>query len=158
LYTGLRDITPVWRVLLPRLFTKIVEDWRAPDSPFWVVQSKNTANNGVKAHAGALLATYESGAAYEVELNKSLKTRGVCDFRGSFGTADYWLDNMTAHAKTCPATGELVYMGYNLISVPDVGPFGDFFTEKKKKKHPKNDGRRDRRGGRARRADVAPGD
>ena len=137
LYTGLRDITPVWRVLLPRLFTKIVEDWRAPDSPFWVVQSKNTANNGVKAHAGALLATYESGAAYEVELNKSLKTRGVCDFRGSFGTADYWLDNMTAHAKTCPATGELVYMGYNLISVPDVGPFGDFFTEKKKKNPPK---------------------
>ena len=130
LYTGLRDITPVWRVLLPRLFTKIVEDWRAPDSPFWVVQSKNTANNGVKAHAGALLATYESGAAYEVELNKSLKTRGVCDFRGSFGTADYWMDNMTAHAKTCPATGELVYMGYNLISVPDVSPFGD----KKKKK------------------------
>ena len=125
LYTGLRDITPVWRVLLPRLFTKIVEDWRAPDSPFWVVQSKNTANNGVKAHAGALLATYESGAAYEVELNKSLKTRGVCDFRGSFGTADYWLDNMTAHAKTCPATGELVYMGYNLISIPD-GPFKPF--------------------------------
>ena len=133
MYTGLRDITPVWRVLLPRLFTKIVEDWRAPDSPFWVVQSKNTANNGVKAHAGALLATYESGAAYEVELNKSLKTKGVCDFRGSFGTADYWLDNMTAHAKTCPATGELVYMGYNLISVPDVSPFGD---KKKKKKTP----------------------
>ena len=61
LYTGLRDITPVWRVLLPRLFTKIVEDWRAPDSPFWVVQSKNTANNGVKAHAGALLATTRAG-------------------------------------------------------------------------------------------------
>ena len=128
MYTGLRDITPVWRVLLPRLFTKIVEDWRAPDSPFWVVQSKNTANNGVKAHAGALLATYESGAAYEVELNKSLKTRGVCDFRGSFGTADYWLDNMTAHAKTCPATGELVYMGYNLISIPDGGPFWKPFS------------------------------
>ena len=124
LYTGLRDITPVWRVLLPRLFTKVFEDWRAPDSPFWVVQSKNTANNGVKAHAGALLATYESGSAYEVELSRTLKTRGVCDFRGSFGTKDYWLDNMTAHAKTCPETGELVYIGYNLIPVPDFSAVG----------------------------------
>ena len=133
LYTGLRDITPVWRVLLPRLFTKVFEDWRAPDSPFWVVQSKNTANNGVKAHAGSLLATYESGSAYEVELSKTLKTRGVCDFRGSFGAKDYWLDNMTAHAKTCPETGELVYIGYNLIAVPD------FLSEKSKRERSAND-------------------
>ena len=59
LYTGLRDINPIWNVLLPRLVKKIAE-WRAPDSPFWVVQSKNTANNGLKYHAGRLLATYES--------------------------------------------------------------------------------------------------
>jgi carotenoid cleavage dioxygenase len=111
LYTGLRDITPVWRVLLPRLFTKVFEDWKSPDSPFWVVQSKNTANNGVKAHAGVLLATYESGSAYELELSRRLTTLGVCDFKNSFATKDYWLDNMTAHAKTCPKTGELVYMG-----------------------------------------------
>lgn len=34
LYTGLRDINPIWPVLLPRLARKMVE-WRAPDSPFW---------------------------------------------------------------------------------------------------------------------------
>ena len=57
LYTGLRDINPVWRVLLPRLAEKARLDWRSPDAPFWVIQSKNTANNGVKYHAGRLLAT-----------------------------------------------------------------------------------------------------
>ena len=129
LYTGLRDITPVWRVLLPRLFTKVFEDWRAPDSPFWVVQSKNTANNGVKAHAGTLLATYESGSAYELELSRDLTTRGVCDFKNTFTTKDYWLDNMTAHAKTCPATGELVYMGYNLISLDFAKPSEEKTTD-----------------------------
>lgn len=129
LYTGLRDITPVWRVLLPRLFTKVFEDWKSPDSPFWVVQSKNTANNGVKAHAGVLLATYESGSAYELELSRRLTTLGVCDFKKSFATKDYWLDNMTAHAKTCPKTGELVYMGYNLISLDFDAPRDEKTTD-----------------------------
>ena len=58
---------------------------------------------------------------------------------------------MTAHAKTCPATGELVH-GVQ----PDFRPGVPLsVVTKKKKKHPKNDGRRDRRGGRP---DVAPGD
>ena len=34
MYTGLRDINPIWDVLLPRLVKKVVE-WRDPDSPFW---------------------------------------------------------------------------------------------------------------------------
>ena len=122
LFTGLRDINPIWRVLLPRLFEKVV-NWatRGPDSPFWVIQSKNTANNGVKHHAGRLLATYESGSAYELELGRELRTKGLCDFSGTFGAADYWLDNMTAHAKTCAETGEMVYIGYNLIDTDGDG-------------------------------------
>ena len=74
LYTGTRHHPRVARAS-SRLFTKVFEDWRAPDSPFWVVQSKNTANNGVKAHAGTLLATYESGSAYELELSRDLTTK-----------------------------------------------------------------------------------
>ena len=40
MYTGLRDINPIWRVLLPRLAQKVWE-WRAPDSPFWVIQARS---------------------------------------------------------------------------------------------------------------------
>ena len=104
LYTGLRDINPVWRVLLPRLAEKARLDWRSPDAPFWVIQSKNTANNGVKYHAGRLLATYESGCAYELELGPELRTLGPCDFDGTLKTFDFWTDTMTAHAKTCATT------------------------------------------------------
>lgn len=120
LYTGLRDINPIWSVLVPRLFAKLAK-WRDPDSPFWVIQSKNTANNGVKYHAGRLLATYESGSAYELELGPGLSTLGLCDFCNTFNTKDYWLDNMTAHGKTDPNTGEMVYIGYNLIDVNGDG-------------------------------------
>ena len=31
------------------------------------------------------------------------------------------LDNMTAHGKVCPTTGEMVYIGYNLIDVDGDG-------------------------------------
>lgn len=37
------------------------------------------------------------------------------------GTVDYWLDNMTAHGKVCPLTGEMVYIGYNLIDIDGDG-------------------------------------
>ena len=36
---------------------------------------------------------------------------------------------MTAHAKTCPATGELVYMGYNLISLDFAKPSEEKTTD-----------------------------
>ena len=121
LYTGLRDINPVWRVLLPRLAEKARLDWRSPDAPFWVIQSKNTANNGVKYHAGRLLATYESGCAYELELGPELRTLGPCDFDGTLKTFDFWTDTMTAHAKTCATTGEMIAIGYNLVDVDGDG-------------------------------------
>ena len=95
--------------------------------------TKNTANNGVKAHGSAgkkkLYATYESGGAYELCLNKTLATKGVCDFNGSLTTKDHWMENMTAHAKTCPTTNDLVYMGYNLISTEFFGGFGKRDTQ-----------------------------
>jgi len=119
LYTGLRDINPIWRYLLPRLVEKMTVDVMQPDSPFWVIQSKNTASNGLTYHAGRLLATYESGSAYELELGPTLATKGVCDFNGTFSTKDFWLDNMSAHGKICPRTGELIYIGYNLIAIGD---------------------------------------
>jgi len=119
LYTGLRDINPIWRYLIPRLAEKVTLDAAKPDSPFWVIQSKNTASNGLKYHAGRLLATYESGSAYELELAPTLKTKGVCDFNKTFTTKDFWLDNMSAHSKICPLTGELIYIGYNLIALGD---------------------------------------
>jgi hypothetical protein len=95
--------------------------------------TKNTANNGVKAHGSAgkkkLYATYESGGAYELCLNNTLATKGVCDFNGSLTTKDHWMENMTAHAKTCPTTNDLVYMGYNLISTEFFGGFGKRDTQ-----------------------------
>lgn len=94
--------------------------WRAPDSPYWVIQSANNANNGVKFHAGRLLATYEAGSAYEVELGRQMRTLGVCSFGGSWGPYDHWTENFSAHAKLCSVTGELVYIGYNLV--PFQGP------------------------------------
>ena len=86
-----------------------------------MIQSKNTANNGIKYHAGRLLATYESGSAYELSLDPAMETKGLCDFDRSFGTTDFWMDNMTAHAKVCPVSGEMVYIGYNLIDVDSDG-------------------------------------
>lgn len=117
LYTGLRDINPIWRYLLPRLFEKVTTDLTEPDSAFFVIQSKNTSSNSLTHHAGRLLATYESGSPYEIALEPSLRTKGVCSFDGTFGMRDYWLDNFTAHSKICPLTGELIYMGYNLVAL-----------------------------------------
>ena len=117
LYTGLRDINPIWRYLLPRLFEKVTTDALEPDSAFFVIQSKNTSSNALTHHAGRLLATYESGSPYEIALEPSLRTKGVCSFDGTFGPRDYWLDNFTAHSKICPLTGELLYMGYNLVAL-----------------------------------------
>lgn len=90
------------------------------DAPYWVIQSANHANNGVKAHAGVLLVTYEAGSAHAVQLSPDLPTLGVHTFNGSWVWSEHWTENVGAHAKTCPTTGELIYTGYNLV--PISGP------------------------------------
>jgi len=91
------------------------KNWRQPDAPYWVIQQINSANNGLTFHAGRLLATYEAGSAYELRLEESLACAGLCDFNGTWSTKDFWTENFTAHPKVCPFTGEMVYIGYNLV-------------------------------------------
>ncbi|HEV7761873.1 MAG TPA: carotenoid oxygenase family protein [Acidimicrobiales bacterium] len=65
-----------------------------------------TANTHVVAHAGRLLALEEGGLPYEI--TPDLDTVGPYDFGGALATP------MTAHPKTCPTTGELLFFGYQL--------------------------------------------
>jgi hypothetical protein len=74
----------------------------------------------VPTHLGLRRAPPAAGSAYELELSRELTSRGVCDFNGTWSTADHWTQNFTAHPKVCPQTGELVYIGYNLV--PAGGP------------------------------------
>ncbi|MYS42633.1 9-cis-epoxycarotenoid dioxygenase [Streptomyces sp. SID5998] len=68
------------------------------------------ANTHVVRHAGRALALVETALPYE--LTPDLGTVGPHDFGGRLTTA------MTAHPKTCPATGELHFFGYGLLE-PD---------------------------------------
>lgn len=65
-----------------------------------------TANTHVVSHAGRLLALEEGGFPYE--LTPTLDTVGPFTFGGALSGA------MTAHPKTCPTTGELLFFGYSL--------------------------------------------
>lgn len=65
-----------------------------------------TANTHLVAHAGRLFALEEGGFPYEV--TPELATIGAYTFDGALRTP------MTAHPKTCPRTGELLFFGYQL--------------------------------------------
>lgn len=65
-----------------------------------------TANTHLITHAGRLLALEEGGFPYE--LTPELETVGAFTFGGALETP------MTAHPKTCPRTGELVFFGTRL--------------------------------------------
>ncbi|PZG34457.1 dioxygenase [Spongiactinospora gelatinilytica] len=65
-----------------------------------------TANTHLIAHAGRLFALEEGGFPYEV--TPDLATIGAYTFDGALRTP------MTAHPKTCPITGELLFFGYRL--------------------------------------------
>ena len=129
-YVSITD-PPLPGYILRGLASKAAHALR-PDTPYWVVQQYNVANNGVTFHAGRLLATYEVGCAYELRLEENLSPVGPCDFGGSWSAADFWTENFTAHPKADPATGSLLYCGYNLIplsgspsvTVGEVGPDG----------------------------------
>ena len=68
--------------------------------------SKSLANTHVIHHAGKILALEELHHPYE--LTNELETVGPYDFGGALTTG------MTAHPKTCPETGELLFFGYGL--------------------------------------------
>ena len=76
LHVGMLDLHVIPDVFMPRLAAKVMQDVRGPDAPFWVVQNKNNANNGLTYHAGRLLATWEAGWAYELALDGSLDALG----------------------------------------------------------------------------------
>jgi carotenoid cleavage dioxygenase len=65
---------------------------------------KNAANTHVVAHAGTILALYEAGLPYQLDLD--LNTLGPYDFNGRLQGA------MTAHPKIDPETGELLFFRY----------------------------------------------
>ncbi|MEV0613102.1 carotenoid oxygenase family protein [Nonomuraea sp. NPDC050404] len=65
-----------------------------------------TANTHLIAHAGRLFALEEGGFPYEI--TPDLATIGAYTFDGALRTP------MTAHPKTCPITGELLFFGYRL--------------------------------------------
>jgi carotenoid cleavage dioxygenase len=65
---------------------------------------KNTANTNVVRHAGRVLGLME--ACPPTELSAGLDTLGELDFGGALAGP------MTAHPKTDPVTGELVFFGY----------------------------------------------
>lgn len=136
-YCGLLQ-SPILPLVMWGFWSKLRNAVAGPDRPYWVIQQKNTANNGlVRTGSGRLLATYEAGSAYEIRLVREggqtrLDTLGV--YRPGGGRAEgdgedgysHWLHNFTAHSKVCPATGELIFISYDLIGkrfhVGVVGP------------------------------------
>mmetsp|Transcript_6026 Transcript_6026/g.18048 ORF Transcript_6026/g.18048 Transcript_6026/m.18048 type:complete len:541 (+) Transcript_6026:57-1679(+) len=133
-YCGIRQ-SPIRDLVLWGLFSKLVNTLRIPsflsgargnqggaDRPYWVIQQKNTGNNGIMSTGGGkLLATYEAGSPYELKFTEEggkskLETVGLYVPRGS-GPAKYdpLLHNFTAHSKTCPETKECFFISYDLI-------------------------------------------
>ena len=81
---------------------------RAQDRPGRKTVYKDTANTDVIAHAGKLLALwYVSGQPVAVD-PETLETIRIEDFGGALP------GNVSAHSKTDPKTGELVFFDYSL--------------------------------------------
>jgi carotenoid cleavage dioxygenase len=84
------------------------------------------ANTSVLAHGGALLALEEAHLPVSLDA-ASLATLGTEDFGGALPPGPF-----TAHPKTCPATGNLVFFGYgadgffsNTIRLGEITPSGE---------------------------------
>ena len=94
---GLREEQAAGKVLYPGLLSLGSAE----------VQSiKVTANTNIIAHAGKLLALVESSFPTEM-VPCTLETVGLFDFGGKL------TGPMTAHPKTDPETGELLFFGYS---------------------------------------------
>ena len=72
--------------------------------------SASPANTHIIKHADKFLALEEAHLPWEVDEN--LETKGVYDFNGMLKGA------MTAHPRTCPKTGELLFFSYSVMSEP----------------------------------------
>lgn len=70
------------------------------------IDAPSTSNTHVVRHAGRTLALVETAAP--VEVDAELETIGPTDFGGALA------HGMTAHPKTCPRTGELLFFAYTL--------------------------------------------
>lgn len=77
-----------------------------PYGPF-----KNTANTALVLHAGRLLALWEGGDPYEIEV-PGLKTLGPYTYGGKLVSA------FTAHPKIDAITGEMMFFGCSLAVPP----------------------------------------
>jgi carotenoid cleavage dioxygenase-like enzyme len=78
---------------------------KRPDAPDGMAGDSGVANTNVVWHAGRLLALEEGHLPTEIDPH-TLETRGYRDYgvlRGAF----------TAHPKIDPATGEMLFFGYN---------------------------------------------
>jgi len=78
------------------------------DMPF-----KNLANTALAWHAGKLLALWEAGSPYLVDM-PGLETRGETTFDGG------WPHAVSAHPKVDPRTGELIVFCYSPVEQPYV--------------------------------------
>ncbi|CAE7369513.1 NCED9 [Symbiodinium pilosum] len=112
----MKKMLPQFPTFFRLLFEKYFGSSGKTDSPYWVIQNRNPANNGCTVHAGRVLATWEAGWAYQLQL-PSLETRGLFDFNGSW-TDGAVTDNCSAHGKQDPETGQLITISYNMIELP----------------------------------------
>lgn len=80
------------------------------DGPHGILM-KNVANTSVVYHAGKVLALWEAGEPYEIEL-PSLETVGPYTFGGKLQST------FTAHPKIDPVTGEMMFFGCSFILPP----------------------------------------
>ena len=86
-----------------------------PHDPALPAVDDGAANTHVIEHAGRLLALEEAHLPIEID-PATLATRGACDFGGRLQGP------FTAHPKTDPATGELLFFGYSASGpfTPDI--------------------------------------
>ena len=83
-----------------------VFDPRSNDESVQGVEMDGLANTNIVWHAGRLLALEEVHAPFELD-PRTLDSLGPCDFDGKLAGP------MTAHPKVDPATGEMLFFGYN---------------------------------------------
>ncbi|MEN0060908.1 MAG: carotenoid oxygenase family protein [Myxococcota bacterium] len=105
------------------------------------LEVKNPANTNVVWHAGRLLALWEGGLPYALD-PVTLATRGPVDFDGAL--VNHAADRvaqpvhpLTAHPRTCPATGELHAFGitFGMRSMLRIHRIGESGIEELRRLH-----------------------